>query len=82
MTAIEIIRQAAAGGAAVLLMGGIRTDHSLRCGRVSNAVKRTELFIEFGKGLLQHLAAAGMGRTLQLLEKTLAGEEKTLALPI
>jgi len=80
--ASQIIRQAEAGAAPVLLIGGIQQGHSLRCGRVGNSIKRGQLFIEFSEGLLQHLAEARTLGGIQLSGDALTGEEQALVLAV
>lgn len=62
-----------------MLMEGIRMGHSLRCGGMGKIIKRGELLIEFGEGLLQHPAMLGAGGGLELIGETLAGEEEAFA---
>lgn len=57
-------------------------DHSLRCRGSRNVFKRGKLLVEFGEGLLEHLAMLGPAGGLQLGGEAFAGEQKAFTLAI
>jgi len=79
---LEIIRQGWGNPSAVLLMGGIRWGHSLRCVGSANLLKRSELSIDCGKSVLQHAAMLGMRRGLDLTEKSGSRQQEAFALAV
>jgi len=55
---------------------------SLLCLRLRKFLKRGELLVDLGEGLLQHLPMRSVGGGLHLVSEARAGEQKALALAV
>jgi hypothetical protein len=60
----------------------MRPDQSLWCLRVCNLFKGRQLSLQFGDGVLQHLAVAGIAGGLELLGEASPGKQEALAFPV
>lgn len=60
----------------------MRSDHTVTSRLSCNSFKRSQLTIQIGEGLFQHLAMAWVARSRKLLSQMLAGKGQTLSFAI